>query len=71
VLHLGGGVTAKEDDSLLRFKAGFSADRAPLYTYFTVRNRAAYDELCARKRAYERQTNGTELQSDFLPLYRR
>jgi lipid II:glycine glycyltransferase (peptidoglycan interpeptide bridge formation enzyme) len=70
-LHLGGGVTADGDDSLLRFKAGFSADRAPLYTYFAVRHRAVYDELCARKRAYERQTGGAESQSDFLPFYRR
>jgi hypothetical protein len=70
-LHLGGGVTANEDDGVLRFKAGFSDDRAPLYTYFTVRNRAVYDELCARKRAYERQTTGAESQADFLPLYRR
>jgi hypothetical protein len=70
-LHLGGGVTANEDDSLLRFKTGFSAGRAPLYTYFTVRNRATYDELCLRKRAHERQTSGAESQSDFLPLYRR
>src|SRR5262249_1925833 len=54
-LHLGGGNTARTDDSLLRFKAGFSPAKAPLYTYFTLRNRAAYDELCARKRAYERQ----------------
>ena len=70
-LHLGGGVTVNADDSLLRFKAGFSDGRAPLYTYFTVRNRAIYEELCARKRAYERKTAGAELQSDFLPLYRR
>ncbi len=70
-LHLGGGVTADADDSLFRFKAGFSTGRAPLYTYFAVRNRAVYDELCARKRSYERQTTGAESQSDFLPLYRR
>ncbi len=70
-LHLGGGITASTDDSLFRFKTGFSPDRAPLCTYFTVRNRAAYDELCARKRMHERQTTGVESQSDFLPLYRR
>jgi hypothetical protein len=69
--HLGGGVTQDQDDSLLRFKAGFSDRRAPLYTYFCVRDRAVYDELCARKKAYERETAGTESSSDFLPLYRR
>jgi hypothetical protein len=69
--HLGGGVTRDQDDSLLRFKAGFSEHRAPLYTYFCVRDRAVYDELCARKKAYERATAGAESPSDFLPLYRR
>lgn len=68
---LGGGVTRDPDDSLLRFKAGFSELRAPLYTYFCVRDRAVYDELCDRKRAYERDTMKTESSSDFLPLYRR
>jgi serine/alanine adding enzyme len=70
-LHLGGGVTADPDDGVWRFKAGFSRARAPLYTYFTVRNRAAYEELSKRKQAYERRTTGVESQDDFLPLYRR
>jgi hypothetical protein len=70
-LHLGGGVTSSPDDSLLRFKAGFSDRRAPLYTYFCVRNRTVYDTLCERKRAHERATIGQESISDFLPLYRR
>jgi len=70
-LHLGGGVTSKADDSLLRFKAGFSDQRAPLYTYFCIRDQAVYDRLCERKRAYERATVGVESTSDFLPLYRR
>jgi len=71
VLHLGGGVTSNHDDSLLRFKAGFSSRRAPLYTYFTVRDRAGYDVLCERKRSHERATTGAESTSDFVPLYRR
>jgi hypothetical protein len=70
-LHLGGGVTASPDDSLLRFKAGFTAGRAPFHTYFTVRNRAVYDLLCERKRQFEIKIAGAELRSDFLPLYRR
>jgi hypothetical protein len=68
---LGGGVTSDPEDSLLRFKAGFSGLRVPLYTYFCVRNRAAYDELSDRKRAFERKTMNAESTSDFLPLYRR
>jgi hypothetical protein len=69
--HLGGGVTAGEDDSLLRFKAGFSDRRAPLHTYFKVRDPATYRPLCERKRAHEVATAGGESNSDFVPLYRR
>lgn len=69
--HLGGGVSSRADDSLLRFKAGFSRQRAPLCTYFRIRNEAVYDELCARKRAHEIATLGAESRSDFVPVYRR
>jgi hypothetical protein len=69
--HLGGGVTSDKNDSLLRFKSGFSGCRAPLYTYFCVRDPIAYDRLCERKRAHERAASGLESSSDFLPLYRR
>jgi hypothetical protein len=69
--HLGGGVSSRSDDSLLRFKAGFSERRAPLYTYFRIRNKAVYDELSKRKRAYEVATLGAESKSDFVPVYRR
>jgi hypothetical protein len=70
-LHLGGGVTSAPDDSLLRFKAGFSAARAPLYTYFAIRDAATYRQLCGRKIAFEESELGVALNSDFLPLYRR
>jgi hypothetical protein len=69
--HLGGGVTSSKDDTLLRFKAGFSERRAPLYTYFCVRDRVVYDRLCERKRAHERASAGRESSSGFMPLYRR
>jgi len=69
--YLGGGVTRDPNDSLLRFKSGFSDRSAPFYTYFCVRDRAVYDELCARKKAHERETAGAESSSDLLPLYRR
>jgi hypothetical protein len=69
--HLGGGVTSDPNDTLLRFKAGFSTARAPLYTYFRVCNNEVYDELCERKRAHERAVDGRECSSGFLPLYRR
>jgi len=69
--HLGGGVTPSRDDSLLRFKRGFSERSAPLYTYFCVRDQVVYDRLCERKRAHERATAGSESASDFVPVYRR
>jgi hypothetical protein len=69
--HLGGGVTSGEADSLLRFKAGFSDLRAPLYTYFCVRDRLVYDQLCERKRAHEQASAAGESASEFVPLYRR
>jgi hypothetical protein len=69
--HLGGGVTDQEDDSLLRFKAGFSELRAQLYTYFSIRDEAVYNRLCERKQAYEIATTGVVSTSDFVPIYRR
>lgn len=70
-LHLGGGATDNPEDTLLRFKAGFSTCRAPLYTYFKVRSRTVYDELCRLKIRDEIAQDGVESTSRFLPLYRR
>lgn len=47
-IHLGGGRGA-EDDSLLRFKAGFSPLRAPYRTWRVVLDQARYDELVAQR----------------------
>ena len=62
---------ATETTAYFEFKAGFSDLRAPLYTYFSIRDQVVYDRLCERKRGYERATAGAETASDFLPLYRR
>lgn len=69
--HLGGGVSSKEDDSLLRFKSTFSPRRKPLYTYDRVHNKVKYQELCALKKEHERLTLGKEIDSGYFPLYRR
>jgi hypothetical protein len=71
VYHLGGGVTAAADDTLLRFKSGFGGETATLYTYGRVHDRAAYDRLCELKMKHERATLGTILESHYFPLYRR
>ena len=60
-LHLGGGLTQSPKDTLLQWKAGFTDRLTPLWTYFCVRDIDAYNTLCDRKRAYERQTAGGEV----------
>ena len=69
ILHLGGGVGSKED-SLFRFKAGFSNSRHDFGTWRWVVMPELYRELCdGRKRFDER--NGTEaVSTDFFPAYR-
>src|SRR5262249_9679449 len=68
---LGGGLTAAPDDSLLRFKLGFSSERAPLRSYFRLGNEDGYKQLSDRKRQAEIAEHGRESASTFLPVYRR
>lgn len=68
---LGGGVSSSMQDSLFIFKSGFSPKRAPLYTYGRVHHRETYERLCSLKRTFEKATTGSEIESDFFPLYRR
>jgi CelD/BcsL family acetyltransferase involved in cellulose biosynthesis len=65
-LHLGGGVGGAED-SLFKFKAGFSKARTPFFTLRVVVNQAVYRALC---RAKHPDADATEL-GGFFPLYRR
>jgi len=69
--HLGGGVTAAEDDSLLRFKSSFGARKALLYTYGRVHDDGMYARLCELKKAHELRVHGAVSQRDYFPLYRR
>lgn len=61
-LHLGGGVGGSDEDSLFRFKSGFS----DMYTQFQVWNyihdKEIYDKLVLE--------NGKESSDSFFPLYR-
>jgi len=68
--HLGGGVTSSPEDSLFRFKSGFSKSAATLYTYQRVHDEEIYNYLCQLKKQYEVSIND-ENQSDYFPLYRR
>ena len=67
VLHLGGGVGGAED-SLFRFKAGFSAARAEFYTYRMVIDESKYEAL---SRAAQRARGpGPPGSGGFFPPYR-
>lgn len=59
-LHLGGGVGGSDDDSLFRFKAGFSDYRCQFQVWNYVVNQQLYDALC----------EGKNSKSSFFPLYR-
>lgn len=58
-LHLGGGVGGSDDDSLFRFKSGFSKDFKQFSIWKWIVNQELYDEL-----SREKQPSG------FFPLYR-
>ncbi|HWN68544.1 MAG TPA: hypothetical protein VNM90_12980, partial [Haliangium sp.] len=63
--HLGGGVGARED-SLYRFKSGFSPLRAPFRSWRAIFDRARHDELVRRVPAERRAAAG----EGFFPGYR-
>jgi hypothetical protein len=65
VLHLGGGVGGAED-SLFYFKAGFSDQRLPFFTWQIVFLEKAYRSLDAHRRQMQRQATRPE----FFPAYR-
>jgi hypothetical protein len=60
-LHLGGGVGGSDDDSLFRFKSGFSKQFFQFSTWQLIVDTNAYNELADR--------NGVA-QSEYFPLYR-
>lgn len=64
VLHLGGGVGAKQD-SLFEFKARFSPLRHDFYTWQTVFLPETYLDLETRRKAITPPPQG-----DFFPIYR-
>jgi len=58
-LHLGGGVGGSDEDSLFRFKSGFSKDFKQFSVWKYIVNQQIYDELSKGKN-----------QASFFPLYR-
>jgi len=66
MLHLGGGLSP--EDSLYRFKGGFSPLRLPFLTARRIHNRVLYDQL-AEERLADAGKGGLRDES-FFPLYR-
>ena len=70
VLHLGGGVGAKED-SLFRFKTGFSDCRHEFAVWRWVLAPQVYDQLCQERTRWSEQRGLQLASSGYFPAYRR
>jgi hypothetical protein len=76
VMHLGGGVGGAQD-SLFKFKAGFSKGRAPFHTLRFIADPARYATLVSERDARKRTEDPAAAPSDaaslvgFFPAYRR
>lgn len=62
-LHLGGGVGGHDDDSLFRFKSGFSKEFAQFNIWKSIFNQEVYNQLVADKGLKDSDSN-------YFPLYR-
>lgn len=73
IMHLGGGVGGT-DDSLFRFKAGFSRDRALFQTFRMVVDQQRYDALVDGRRSLTGEDGAHRRSGDltgFFPAYRK
>jgi hypothetical protein len=61
---LGGGVGGSDDDSLFRFKSGFSDSHFVFRIWKFIANESIYSELVENKKKLK------ELNNNFFPLYR-
>ena len=69
VLHLGGGTTNSDNDSLFKFKASFARGRSEYYVKKIIFDKKKYDELTEKRKA-ELQKHGKEPKQAFFPAYR-
>jgi hypothetical protein len=67
LFHLGGGLGGRED-SLFRFKAGFSKRRADFFTYRLILDSEKYQQLIA---LWQRAGGEDKADHNFFPAYRR
>ena len=70
VFHLGGGVGGQED-SLFRYKAGFSDRRHRFATWRWIVNAEIYRELCERRQHRDQRQASSVATGDYFPGYRR
>ena len=70
LFHLGGGIDSPED-SLFRFKSGFSKNRSTFFTYNKIYDKSIYEFLCKKKIEYEKQNNIQNINIHYFPIYRR
>jgi len=68
-LNLGGGVGSSED-SLFRFKAGFSKERFPFYIIKMIRDPIIYRELCEKHDQWLSENNCECKDKNYFPYYR-
>jgi hypothetical protein len=69
VFHLGGGVGAQED-SVFRYKAGFSDRRHTFFTWRWVIEPDVYTELCAEKARWNTANGLQSVPAGYFPMYR-
>ncbi len=69
-LHLGGGFGSKED-SLFRFKAGFSKLRFPFKIVRLILEPTIYTELVRKRIEWESKNGFNSLMEDYFPEYRK
>jgi len=69
VFHLGGGVGAQED-SVFRYKSGFSDRRHPFRTWRWVLQQGVYDSLCAAAAQRYARDGLRAISADYFPAYR-
>jgi CelD/BcsL family acetyltransferase involved in cellulose biosynthesis len=70
IFHLGGGVSAGSDDSLLYFKRGFCSLAHEFASWRWVVSPADYDELCRARSQWNRRHRLQPLVTNFFPEYR-
>jgi len=68
-LHLGGGY-GSEEDSLFKFKAGFSDTVHDFNVWQLVVMKNEYVEICGKKELWNKSRSGKPMNGNYFPIYR-